>query len=171
MISANAAPQAELHDLERGPCCQRLEGCYIDNTHCPRGRDDDHRAAAGGHNGQKRGNSKMQGKLLATLAFPAALMSSVATLSDPVEGYQGYGPHMMWGNSWAGWIFGPLMMLLVIAGIVAAVVIVARSVGHSGHVSHGPAPGPAPLDILKQRFARGEIDKDEFEERRRVLGD
>lgn len=113
----------------------------------------------------------MHGKLWTTLALPAALLAPLPALADPVEGYQGYGPHMMWGDGWAGWIFGPLMMLLVIAGIVAAVVIVARSVSHSGHGSHGPEPGPAPLDILKQRFARGEIDKDEYEERRRVLGD
>jgi putative membrane protein len=32
-------------------------------------------------------------------------------------------------------------------------------------------PGRTPLDILRERFARGEIDKQEFEERRRVLGD
>jgi putative membrane protein len=32
-------------------------------------------------------------------------------------------------------------------------------------------PGRTPLDILKERFARGEIDKEEYEERRRTLGE
>jgi uncharacterized membrane protein len=31
--------------------------------------------------------------------------------------------------------------------------------------------GRTPLDTLKERFARGEIDKAEFEERRRALGE
>jgi putative membrane protein len=72
--------------------------------------------------------------------------------------------------------FGPMMMLIVIAVIVAVVLLVARWLGSSGHGhSHGPAhhrlPGQTPLDILKERFARGEIDKDEYEERRRVLAE
>jgi putative membrane protein len=36
---------------------------------------------------------------------------------------------------------------------------------------HYPSPGRPSLDILKERFARGEIDKEEYEERRRVLGE
>jgi len=82
-----------------------------------------------------------------------------------------YGPHM-WGGGWHGWFFGPMMMIVFIAVVVLVVVLVVRWLGGPGHSagSHGPS-GKAPLDILKERFARGEIDKEEFEERRRSLGE
>ncbi|MCZ6773307.1 MAG: SHOCT domain-containing protein [Proteobacteria bacterium] len=41
--------------------------------------------------------------------------------------------------------------------------------GGSPRVGDGPAPGNRALDILEERYARGEIDKEEFEERRRLL--
>jgi putative membrane protein len=92
--------------------------------------------------------------------------------SDP-ERYV-YGPHMMgWGGGWSGMIFGPLFMILVLAVVIAVVVLLVRWLGGPWHgtASHQVPPGRAPLDILRERFARGEIDKEEFEERRRVLGD
>lgn len=82
-----------------------------------------------------------------------------------------YGPHM-WSGGWHGWFFGPIMMIVFIAVAVVVVMLLFRWLSGQGHggALHGP-PGRAPLDILKERFARGEIDKEEFEERRRVLGE
>jgi putative membrane protein len=84
------------------------------------------------------------------------------------EGRYYYGHHM-WDGGWGGMFFGPFFMILLLAVVVAAVVLVLRWLGPSpGHHAGG---GKTALDILKERFARGEIDKEEFEERRRVLGD
>lgn len=82
----------------------------------------------------------------------------------------GYGPHhMMWGF---GMIFGPLFFVLLLALVIAVAVLLVRWLaGPWQGSSQAVPPGRTPLDILRERFARGEIDKDEFEERRRVLGD
>jgi putative membrane protein len=82
--------------------------------------------------------------------------------------------HMMWGAGWYGMIFGPIFMILVLAVVIAVAVLIVRSVGGPWHGTvppHYPPPSRTPLDILKERFARGEIDKNEFEDRRRVLGE
>ena len=93
--------------------------------------------------------------------------------SEPF-GY-GYGPYMMdWGGGWYGMVFGPLFMILVLAVVIALAVLLVRWLGGAWHGTQPPhhvQPGRTPLDILKERYARGEIDKQEFEERRRVLGD
>jgi putative membrane protein len=69
-------------------------------------------------------------------------------------------------------IFGPLFMILFLAVLVALVVILVRWLGGPWQGTYPPhQPTRTPLDILKERFARGEIDKAEFEDRRRVLGE
>ena len=78
----------------------------------------------------------------------------------------------MWGDGW-GWghmFFGSFMMLLFWGGLVILIVLAVRwmSAG-SPRGGDGPAPGNRALDILEERYARGEIDKEEFEERRRLL--
>lgn len=88
----------------------------------------------------------------------------------------GYGPeHMMWGGAGGyGMIFGPLFMILAIAAVIVTVVLLVRWLGGPSYgavAPHHAPPGRTPLDILKERFARGEIEKEEFEERRRLLRD
>jgi putative membrane protein len=106
-------------------------------------------------------------------AFAVAPTWLWAQAPSETDKYVYYGPHMMWGGGWAMMIFGPLIMILVLATVIAAAALLVRWVGgpwQGTTASHIPQ-ARAPLDILKERFARGEIDKDEFEERRRVLGD
>ena len=70
----------------------------------------------------------------------------------------------------AGFV-GPLFLLLVVALIVIGAVLITRTVVNrapSGSAP-GPAPGHGPLAILEERFARGEIDEEEFQKRRDVL--
>jgi putative membrane protein len=46
-----------------------------------------------------------------------------------------------------------------------------RWLGGSWQGTTQAPPGRIPLDILRERFARGEMSKEEFEDRRRVLSD
>jgi len=102
----------------------------------------------------------------ATAVVPTWVWAQVPSDADRYA----YGPHMMWGF---GMILGPLFFIFVLALVIAVAVILVRWLAGPGQgaAPHQLLPGRTPLDILKERFARGEIDKDEFEERRRVLGD
>ena len=78
---------------------------------------------------------------------------------------------MYWGNGMGGWgmvlmsVSGLLFWGLIIAGVVWLV----RPAGRAGQP--GPAAGgaPAPQQVLADRFARGEIDEDEYTRRLQVL--
>ncbi len=80
-----------------------------------------------------------------------------------------YGGHMWGDGGHGGWFLGPIMMIFFVALLVVAVVLIVRWLGGSEAARRGPS-GDAALDVLKQRFARGEIDRNEFEDRRQVLG-
>ena len=76
---------------------------------------------------------------------------------------------MMMGDGWGGWIWGALMMLVFWGGLIALVVFLVRGFGARPSQGEENRRGPEAREILAERFARGEISEDEFEQRRRVL--
>ena len=69
---------------------------------------------------------------------------------------------------WGGWGFG-FVHLLWWALLVLGIVLLARWSFSGGYRPRGE-PQDRALDILRERYARGEIDKAEFEARKRDLG-
>jgi putative membrane protein len=78
--------------------------------------------------------------------------------------------HSWWdyGTSypWFGMIFGPFVMIVF---LIAAVLIIAWLIRAVTSGRRSVAPGNSALEILRERFARGEIDRAEYEERRQLL--
>ena len=70
-----------------------------------------------------------------------------------------------WGGHGFMWL-GPIFWLIILALVIWF--IVSRFSRGSNRGAHATAGG-SPLDILKERYARGEIDTAEYEERRKLL--
>ena len=84
----------------------------------------------------------------------------------------------MWHDSGWGagdWLLMTLLMTLLWAGLAVLVVLVVRALRPVGGPPESPGPShPQPPvspaeAVLRDRFARGEIDVEEFERRRAVL--
>lgn len=73
------------------------------------------------------------------------------------DGMYGYG--MGWG-----W-FGPFLMIAFWALVIAGIVYLVKAIAGRG----APAKEESPLDILKKRYAKGEIDHEEFIKRKKDL--
>ncbi len=81
----------------------------------------------------------------------------------------GHGPGMMGWEFGMGW-FGLIMMGVFWILIVVAIIFLIRwLVASSRAGNHVQNPEETALEILKKRYARGEINKEEFEEKRRDL--
>jgi len=62
-----------------------------------------------------------------------------------------------------------LMMVVFWGGLIALVVLVVRSTFRPSQATGTTPPGSSADQVLAERFARGEIDEDEFARRREVL--
>jgi putative membrane protein len=79
------------------------------------------------------------------------------------------GSMMGWGGGWPGMAGGGLLMLLFWGVVLVAAVVGVRWLWDQGRPAAGPARGESPLEILKRRYARGEIEREEFETKKRDL--
>jgi putative membrane protein len=73
---------------------------------------------------------------------------------------------MHWNDGWGGWFFMGLFMLIAWGAVVCAIVYVTRD---RRRRPDARPEEPRSMDILEERFARGEIDEQEFRERRKAL--
>jgi len=72
-------------------------------------------------------------------------------------------------SGWGGMGFGPIGMVLFWILLIGAIVVLVKVVSGGGVATERRQAGTA-LDILKERYARGEIEREEFEQKRRDLG-
>ena len=121
-------------------------------------------------------------RLVALAVFAIAALPALAQQQEPTQSVPTRPPypydygHMMWGGwGWHHGIGGPIFALFALIGIVAIFVWLVRWAVHGfpfhrhgfHHFLYGRSTA---LDILEERFARGEIDKAEFEDKRRTIG-
>jgi putative membrane protein len=93
------------------------------------------------------------------------LAAPTLAAASPGENWQeGYG-HMMWGGGYG--IFGGLMMILFWVIVIALIVFAVKWFNdNQGGGNRGKRDA---LEILRERFASGEIDEEEFDRRRKAL--
>jgi putative membrane protein len=100
------------------------------------------------------------------------LVPNMAYARGGYGGYGGWGmgPGIMggWGMGW----WGIVPMLLFWAVIIVAIVFFVKWLAHgSGKNISASSSDSRSLEILKERFARGEITKEEFEHMKKVIQD
>ena len=77
--------------------------------------------------------------------------------------------HFWNGAGWMGWFWMIGMALFWIVVIVAVVIAVRALSERSRSAGPGVTTRETPLEILQKRYARGEIDKKEYEEKMKDL--
>ena len=108
----------------------------------------------------------MRKKHWPTLAGPMVFLFQAPRAFSQVRGYEGGHGMMGWGYGW-GWFGGVLMLIFWAAIIMAIVALIRWFWGAAGQGKTGNED--APFEILKRRYARGEINKEEFEQKKRDL--
>ena len=87
-----------------------------------------------------------------------------ASLAQQGPGYMWYGDGHMMGMHWGWWIFWIVVVVFVVW-------LVVRTTGEGAGSTPPPPRAQSPEEILRERFAKGEITEEEFRSRLRALKD
>ena len=107
-----------------------------------------------------------------SVSFPAGSGGWMPMMNMGFNGFNSTNNMMNFGYGFGffGWIFMILWWALIIAGIVALIKWLTSQPSGNGTREKPASPaGRSAFDILKERYAKGEIDKKEFEERKKDL--
>ncbi len=90
--------------------------------------------------------------------------------AGPGRGPGGDGWGMHDGMGWGGWLLAGLLVLVLLAAVVAVVLLVVRGTSTRPDPRSGEPAGRSGAEgLLDERYARGEIDEEEYLRRRNVL--
>ena len=116
-------------------------------------------------------------RIFSVSLFLALIGLLITTLQDNVFAQEGtrynecpMGHMMGWGTGWAGMIFMILFWILIIVGGIYLVRNLVQNTHGDSQNRRLNGSGRA-IDILKERYARGEIDREEFEAKKKDLQD
>ena len=79
----------------------------------------------------------------------------------------GYGPQ--WGMMGGYGGFGMIIWIIILIAIIALVAWLVRS-QTSSSMHHLPPSRSSGLDVLEERYARGEINRDEYLQKKKDIG-
>jgi putative membrane protein len=128
------------------------------------------------HEGDAEMYRKFSALLVPTFIVVMQPLQALAQAQPPTTPqtpqWYGPGPWMMWGDGygWQYWWICPLVMIFMIA-VLAVALLMMRSSGGGAHRWDAPwrSPSRSALQILSERFARGEIHRDEYEEKKAAI--
>jgi len=78
--------------------------------------------------------------------------------------YRGWGGG--YGMGWGGGIFMALVCIVFVGLVICGIVMLAR---HGHMTEHHSLTNKTPIDIAKERYAKGEITKEQFDQIKKDL--